>query len=88
VAGIEYQRAATITPVDSPWPLLRGDAPAAVPLVAEKRGKARIAVEAGPAEPVDRAVARYQRGAATVADQRIILDGLRQTSRKIYRPYT
>ena len=39
---------------------------------AEQRGKARVGIEARPAQPVDRAVARHQRGRFAVPDQRVI----------------
>src|SRR3954471_3879820 len=41
---------------------------------AEQRGETGVRVEARPAEPVDRALARHQRCAFAVADQRIVLD--------------
>ena len=46
--------------------------------VAEERGKAGIGIESRPAQPVDRAVAADQRCGLAIADQRIVLDPLRQ----------
>ena len=51
------------------------DQPTAMLAGAEQRRKARLRIEPRPAQPVDRAVARYQRGAAAIADQRVIFDG-------------
>ena len=48
--------------------------PAAVVLVAEQRGEAGTGVEAGEAEPVDRAAAVDERRRLEVADQRVVLD--------------
>ena len=53
----------------------RRDQPATVLRRAEQRGKAGFRIEARPAQPIDRAVARYQRGALAVADQRVVFDG-------------
>src|SRR5689334_16819163 len=54
----------------------RGDPEAAPFLVVENRGKNTGRIEAGHAEPVDRAVHSHQRSGAHVADEAIILDGL------------
>src|SRR6185436_11477052 len=51
----------------------RRDAPPPGGLV-EYGPEDRRAVEPGPAEPVDRAVAADQRGGPTIADQRVVLD--------------
>ena len=45
-----------------------------VAVVAEDRGEARARVEAGDAQPVDRAVVGDQRRGLGVADQRVLLD--------------
>ena len=50
----------------------------ALRLLGAKQGReAGIRVEAGPTQPVDRAVARDQRGALAITDQRIIFDTAR-----------
>src|SRR5262245_64800192 len=41
---------------------------------AEKRGEASIGIETRPTQPIERAVARDQRGRLAIADQRVILD--------------
>ncbi len=69
--GLEDQRARPIAAGDARF-FLRRHQPAAVLRRAEQRRKAGVRIEARPAQPVDRAVARHQRGALAVADQGII----------------
>jgi hypothetical protein len=45
-----------------------------MPRLAEERGKTRIGVEAGPAEPVDRTVHADEGGRLTIPDQGVIFD--------------
>ena len=54
----------------------RRDLPPAVVAVAEQRREHRARVEAGHAEPVDRAVLADQRRGLRVADERVVLDPL------------
>ena len=63
-----------IAPRDASCLALRRDAEAAVSLARRAAPRSRHPIEARPAQPVDRAVARHQRGALAVADQRIVLD--------------
>ena len=76
--GFEYRlqdhRAGPVLPADSHRRRGGGDAPAPVVGRADQRGKAGRAVEARPAQPVDRAVAADQRGAVAVADHRVVFD--------------
>ncbi len=46
-----------------------------MPLVAEQGREAGVAVEARPAQPVDRAVAVDQRRGLAVADEAVVFDG-------------
>ena len=69
-----HQRAFAIAPLDVGHLAVRRQQPAAVPLIAEQRREARIGVEAGQAEPVDRAVPAHERGGLQVADQAVILE--------------
>ena len=57
--------------------VLRSDLPAAAALLVEDRGEHARRVEAGRAEPVDRAVGGDQRGRAQVADQPVRRDRTR-----------
>src|SRR5688500_5554252 len=52
----------------------RRDAPAAVLGRAQERREAGRGIEARPAQPVDRAIARDERGGLAVADQRVVFD--------------
>ncbi|MNV68198.1 hypothetical protein D3C71_1610300 [compost metagenome] len=49
--------------------------PAAVAVVAQQGGKAGGGIKMRQAQPVDRAVARHQRGRQHIADQAIVFDG-------------
>ena len=72
--GHEHGRVLQIAPRDAAT--ARGadvEPPAA--LGVEHRGEDGAVVEVGQAEPVDRAVARHQRGHQRVADQRVVPDG-------------
>ena len=69
---LEDERLATVGSPDLPRCLLRGDQPASVPGVAEKRGKAGWRVEPRKAKPVDGAVTSDERGGAAVADQGVV----------------
>ena len=71
---LQDHRAGPVLPADTHRRLGGGDAPAPVVRRADQRGKAGRAVEARPAQPVDRAVAADQRGTVAVADHRVILD--------------
>ncbi len=77
VAGLELRfedkRIRPIAPRDA-GRLARRDKPAAMIVRSKQRGKARLGIKARPAQPVDRAVARHQRGAPAIADQRVIFD--------------
>jgi len=71
-ARLEDQGVVAIAARDSELLRLRRDPPATVVRAAEQRRKARVGIKARPAQPVDRAVARHQRGRFTVPDQRVI----------------
>ena len=93
IAGLEQcyedQRAVDITALDPGIGIGRRDQPAAVLGLAEKRRKAGAGIKARPTKPVDRAVARNQRGRGAVSDQRIVLDPLvrwHQLSPKMREP--
>ncbi len=62
----------------------RGDAPTAVLGTAEQGGEAGAGVEARPAQPVDRAVARDQRRGLAVADDGVILQRRRHPGPRRY----
>ena len=76
-ARFEDQRVLAVAACDARRFALRCDAEAAVLRLAEQRRKAGIRVEARPAKPIDRAVARDERCALAVADQRIVFDASR-----------
>src|SRR5262249_26396714 len=40
----------------------------------QKRGEASVGIEARPTQPIERTIARHQRGRLAIADQRVILD--------------
>jgi hypothetical protein len=65
---------AAIAPAHRALDARRRDAPAAVLGLAEERGEARRGIEARPAQPVERAVARDERGGVAVADQRVVFN--------------
>src|SRR5690606_34569117 len=75
--GLKDQCIREVAPLDLCRRIHRRYAPSPVLGIAEQRGEAGSAVEPGPAEPIDRAVAGYQRRRFAVADQGIILDGVR-----------
>jgi hypothetical protein len=54
--------------------VLRSNDPSAIIGYPQQGGKACRRIEAGPAQPIDRAVAADQRRRFAVADQRIVLD--------------
>jgi len=72
--GLEDQRVVAIAPRDPRLRVDGRDLPASVLGRAEQRGEAGAAVEARPAQPVDRAVAADQRRRLAVANERVILD--------------
>jgi hypothetical protein len=73
--GFEDQRVGPIAAGD-PQVRIRcwRDPPSAVVGVAQQRRETRVRVEAWPAEPIDGAVLRDERGRFTVADERVVLD--------------
>ena len=79
--GFENQCAA---PIAAPGPHARlrfpggwRDPPTAIARVAQQRREARPRIEAGPTEPIDRAVLGDERGGLAIANQRVILDATR-----------
>ncbi len=77
---LEDERAGPVAPLDPQAAAARAvgrrrrDLPASVRAIAEQRGEARTRVEAGQAQPVDRAVAPDERGRLGVSDERVVLD--------------
>ena len=69
-----HERAFAVPPLGVGHLAVRREQPAAVPLVAEQRREAGVRVEAGQAEPVDRAVAADERSRLQVADQAVVLE--------------
>jgi hypothetical protein len=61
----------------------RRNEPIAVTLVTQQRRETGVAVEAGPAQKVDRSRPGDERTAATVSDDRIVLDRRCDRSRSI-----
>ena len=55
----------------------RRNQPSSVLRAAEQRGKTGAAVEAGQAQPIDRAVAANQRRRLAVSDDRVVLNSKR-----------
>ena len=81
--GFHYQCVGLIaTGRFSGWPVAvpvcQTNQPASVRGPAKKRRKARGAVEARPAQPVDRAVATDESGGFPVADERVVFEGSAQ----------
>ncbi len=72
--GFQDHRARTVVSSGPNRRLAGSDSPAPVVWRSDQRGKAGGAVEARPAQPVDRTVAADQRGAVAVADHRVVLD--------------
>src|SRR5262249_31394370 len=71
--------------------LARRDLPMTVLACAKQGGKTRIGIEARPAQPVDRAIARDQRRRLAIANQAVVFDagwhgGLQSKSRRV-RPH-
>ena len=81
--GFENERAGAITATYGAQALRRGNEPAAIIGGPEQRGKARGRIEAGPAQPIDRAVAADQSRRLAVADQRIVFDSQCHRMRKL-----
>src|SRR5215217_3934589 len=71
--GLKHQRSGPGAPRVGPNLTGRRDEPAPVPIIPEQRREARGGIEAGEAEPVDRAVSPYKSGGLQIADQAIVL---------------
>src|SRR5204863_2084255 len=76
-AGFQDKRARPVAPRDADYAVARRDLETAMLARAEQRRETGVRIEARPAQPVDRTVARYERGALAVADDGIILDAAR-----------
>ena len=78
VVGVEvelvHERPVAVAPLGALHVGGGREQPTAVALVAEERREACARVEAGEAEPVDRAVATYESGRLQVADEAVVLD--------------
>ena len=72
--GLQDQGVAAVAAPDAPDPTGRGDPPVAIAPVAEQRREAGPGVEAGQAQPVDRAVPAHQGRGLGVGNDRIVLD--------------
>src|SRR5437588_2808400 len=72
--GFQNERLVSIPPARRVNRFVGLDHPAAVFLVPEQRCEACGGIETGKAEPVDRAVARDERGRLKVTEKRIVLD--------------
>jgi hypothetical protein len=73
VAGFKNQSVAAVAPPRAARFVPGADAPASMTRVAEQGGKSSVTIKMRPAQPVDRAVARNQCGAAAVANQGVVL---------------
>jgi hypothetical protein len=78
--GFEDQGAGTVASLDAEQRILGCKKPPAVIGVSQQRGKASSRIEAGPAQPIDRAVAADQSRRLAVADERIVFDSKRHRS--------
>src|SRR5690554_2545683 len=74
--GAQHQGILLVMALHLVWRLFGGDLPEAMLLGAQQLGETGGGVEAWWAEPVDTAVAPDQGGAAQIAKQSIVLDGL------------
>jgi hypothetical protein len=70
---LEHERLAAIAAACGPYAAFRGEQPATVTLVAEQRRETGSGIEAGQAEPVDRAICADQGRGLRVADEGVIL---------------
>ena len=84
---LEDQRIRAIAAGDSRAWIDRFHEPSAVVRRAEQCGEARARIEPRPAEPVNRAAARHQRGGLTIADERVILEWGAHRQRLAHRRY-
>src|SRR5437588_7342279 len=71
--GLEHHRALSVPPGRAGVGVRR-DEETPVVVRSEQGGKARAVVESRDAPPIDRAVARDERGGTTVAEERIVLE--------------
>gem|GEM_PF-5584553 len=74
-AGLQHRRVGHVAAGRRLDLAVRRDQPAPVTLVAQQGGKARGRIEMRQAQPVDRAVARHQRGGQHVADESVVFQG-------------
>ena len=77
ICGLEDQGIASIAARIARVGLGRGNDPVTVVCVAEQRRKDGTGIKAGPTQPIDGAVAANQRSCLAIADEGIVLDGLR-----------
>jgi hypothetical protein len=72
--GFEDEGAGAITPANCENRLLRSKQPTTILDCSKQSGEASRRIEAGPAQPIDRAVEADQSRCLAVADQRILFD--------------
>ena len=73
-ASFQNQRIRPITTAHNGPAVPRRNLPVSVAIGAEQRREAGVGIEARPAQPIERAIARHQSGGLAIADQSVIFD--------------